>query len=144
VCETIPSRNAKYCGAHKGIEMKGSRLVPNSLRALILLFLIPSILCCIFYVADFFDGTTHTYTTYTYGWLEKTIVVETIVWADDAIAVTVILAAVYIFYLVIPLIVYDDAKRHGRNPVRWTTAFVVFTPLLAGIAYLLTWPKSKQ
>lgn len=35
-------------------------------------------------------------------------------------------------------------KRHERNVVAWTTAVVVFSPFLAGIAYLLTWPKDKR
>jgi hypothetical protein len=116
-------------------------LTSKPVRKILLSILVAVLLCIIFFTIDLLDGITH---TYTYGWLEKTVVVETIAWADDATAVTVILAVFYIFYIVIPHIVYDNAKRHGRNAVRWTTAFVVFTPVLAGIAYLLTWPKSKQ
>ena len=35
-------------------------------------------------------------------------------------------------------------RQHGRNVVSWTTASIVFTPILAGIVYLLTWPKGKK
>ena len=34
-------------------------------------------------------------------------------------------------------------KQHSRNVIAWTTAVIVFTPFLTGIAYLLTWPKDK-
>lgn len=35
-------------------------------------------------------------------------------------------------------------RQHGRNVVSWTTASIVFTPILAGVVYLLTWPKDKK
>ena len=35
-------------------------------------------------------------------------------------------------------------RQHGRNVVSWTTASLVFTPILAGVVYLLTWPKDRQ
>lgn len=35
-------------------------------------------------------------------------------------------------------------RHHRRNVVSWTTASIVFTPILAGIVYLLTWPKGKK
>lgn len=118
-------------------------LTSKPVRKILLSILVAVLLCIIFFSIDLLDGITHTYTYRTWGGLEKTVV-ETIAWADDATAVTVILAAFYIFYIVIPNIVYNNAKRHGRNAVRWTTAFVVFTPVLAGIAYLLTWPKGQK
>ena len=35
-------------------------------------------------------------------------------------------------------------RQHGRNVVSWATASLVFTPILAGVVYLLTWPKDRQ
>ena len=35
-------------------------------------------------------------------------------------------------------------RQHDRNVIPWTTASLVFTPILAGIVYLLTWPKDKK
>ena len=35
-------------------------------------------------------------------------------------------------------------RQHGRNVVSWTTASIIVTPILAGIVYLLTWPKDKK
>ena len=54
-------------------------------------------------------------------------------------------ATVVIFFnMVSAAFIRPYVKRHGRNGTAWTTAIVVFTPILAGIAYLLTWPKSQQ
>lgn len=39
--------------------------------------------------------------------------------------------------------IYTVAKRHGRNAVRWTTAAIVFSPVLAWAVYGLTWRKSQ-
>jgi len=39
--------------------------------------------------------------------------------------------------------IYTVAKRHGRNTVRWTTAAIVFSPVLAWAVYGLTWRKSQ-
>jgi hypothetical protein len=38
---------------------------------------------------------------------------------------------------------YRHAKRYNRNTVRWTTAAIVFSPVLAWIAYGLSWRKSQ-
>jgi hypothetical protein len=38
--------------------------------------------------------------------------------------------------------IYNNAKRHERNAVRWTTTAIVFSPVLAWAAYGLTWRKS--
>ena len=40
-------------------------------------------------------------------------------------------------------IIYHHAKRHGRNAVAWATAFIVFSPFLSLIVYLITWPAPK-
>ena len=44
-------------------------------------------------------------------------------------------------YSTLPYVVYKHAKKHNRRAVMWTAAFIVFTPILAGLAYLFTWPK---
>ena len=46
-----------------------------------------------------------------------------------------------VLYLTLPYEVYKHAKKEKRRAVMWTTAFIVFTPILAGLAYLFTWPK---
>jgi hypothetical protein len=48
------------------------------------------------------------------------------------------------YYIAIADSIYRHALRHNRRAVGWFTAFLIFTPLLAGIAYLLTWPRSKR
>jgi hypothetical protein len=58
--------------------------------------------------------------------------------------VTWAIIAALIVYIVGCWIIYQHAKRYRGNAVRWATASVVFSPVLAGIAYGLTWPKSKQ
>ena len=58
-------------------------------------------------------------------------------WAPTASIVT----SIIILNIISAYIVYHHAKRHGRNSVAWATAFLAFSPLLAGIAYGLTWPK---
>ena len=35
-------------------------------------------------------------------------------------------------------------RQHERNLVSWATASLVFTPILAGVVYLLTWPKDRK
>ena len=51
--------------------------------------------------------------------------------------------ALAILYAVGVWIIYNHAKRHNRNAMRWATAAIAFSPILAGIAYGLTWPKSQ-
>jgi len=47
-----------------------------------------------------------------------------------------------IIYIVGCCVLYRHAKRYNRNAVRWTTAAIVFSPVLAWIAYGLSWRKS--
>jgi hypothetical protein len=63
-----------------------------------------------------------------YDWLPKV-----------AIAVTVLL-----FNLGSADILRYYIKQHGRNVISWTTAIIVFTPIITGIAYLITWPKNQK
>lgn len=54
-----------------------------------------------------------------------------------------IFIALAILYAISVWIIYQHAKRYRGNAVRWATASVVFSPILVGIAYGLTWPKSQ-
>jgi lipoprotein signal peptidase len=53
------------------------------------------------------------------------------------------ITAVVILYIVGVWIMYRHAKYYDRNTVRWTTAAIIFTPVLAWAAYGLSWRKSK-
>jgi hypothetical protein len=64
------------------------------------------------------------------------------VFGVDYIKVTTILALA-ILYAFGVWAIYTVAKRHGRNTVRWTTAAIAFSPVLAWIAHGLTWRKSQ-
>ena len=44
-------------------------------------------------------------------------------------------------YFTLAYVVYNHAKKHHRRAVAWATAFIVFTPFIAGLLYLLSWPK---
>jgi hypothetical protein len=52
-----------------------------------------------------------------------------------------LIALIIFFYAFGTWAIYSNAKRHGRNAVRWTTAAIVFSPVLAWIAYGLSWRK---
>jgi len=120
----------------------------KTMRRIVLPILSAILLCIIFFAIDLLDGVTSTYTYYKPGveWplqVDRTEI-RPIAWAPVATIIVASSLVFYFLYIVIPQIVYGNAKSHGRNAVRWTTAFVVFTPFLAGIAYLLTWPKGKN
>ena len=51
--------------------------------------------------------------------------------------------AAVILYVVGVFIMYKHAKLNNRNAVRWTIAAIIFTPILAWIAYGLSWSKRK-
>ncbi len=44
-------------------------------------------------------------------------------------------------YFTLAYAIYNHAKKNNRRAVAWATAFIVFTPILAGLFYLLSWPK---
>lgn len=44
-------------------------------------------------------------------------------------------------YFTLAYAIYNHAKKHDRRAVAWATAFIVFTPILSGLLYLLSWPK---
>jgi len=60
-------------------------------------------------------------------------------WAPEAWAII----AAGILYIVSVWIMYQHAKRYNRNAIRWTTAAIVFSPVLVWIVYGLTWRKSQ-
>lgn len=51
--------------------------------------------------------------------------------------------AVTILYIVGCWMMYQHTKLYNRNVVCWTATAIVFTPVLAWIAYGLSWPKSQ-
>jgi hypothetical protein len=55
--------------------------------------------------------------------------------------IVVCLIGAIALYFTLAYVVYHHAKKHHRRAVAWATAFVVFTPVLGGLAYLLSWPK---
>jgi hypothetical protein len=124
--------------------MRLKMVTNNILLEAALYTLVVGSLCVIFFIADTFDGTTAIYYVGGWGWSPGKPITTPLAWAPQVSTLIASLGGIYIFYILAPYAVYHNAKRHGRNAVRWTTAFVVFTPVLAGIAYLLTWPKSQQ
>jgi len=54
-----------------------------------------------------------------------------------------IFIAAGILYIVGCWIMYRHAKHNNRNTVRWTTAAIVFSPVLAWIVYGLSWRSRK-
>ncbi len=75
-----------------------------------------------------------------YGWPRKyePIPGNPLEWAPEAWAII----AAGILYIIGVWIMYHHAKRYNRNAVRWTTAAIVFSPVLAWIVYGLSWRKS--
>ena len=65
-------------------------------------------------------------------------------WAPWASAWALISLIGFFLYVKGIYLIHDHAERNGRNRVRWTTASVVFSPFLAGLIYLLTWPEKRR
>ena len=82
-----------------------------------------------FTVEDFFaprEGTFHVITPFT--------------WAPWA-SIGIVIFGVYVMGI---YSIHSHATHNGRNVVRWITASMVFSPLLAGLVYLLTWPEKRR
>lgn len=131
-----------YCGKKlKPTEKK--KLNPTNLILLGIIWTLGSgVFSAIFFAID--DSDTTYGRPYGDGWHpvlrgQEYLYCSHITWAPTASIVT----SIIILNIISAYIVYHHAKRHGRNPVAWATAFAVFSPLLAGIAYGLTWPKSN-
>ena len=117
------------------MKIRQRSLIDRSLLNLILWILIWGLFSGLFFTIDYFDGTIGggsgrlhdgLYSPYT--------------WAP---IVTIVIGIIG-FYIAGADIIYYDAKRRARNVVAWTTASIVFSPCLAAIAYLLTWPKNNN
>ena len=127
--------------------MKFERPIPGSRWELTLWVLIFLVLCTIFFTVDYLDtshvGEWRGHRVAFLDWEKTYHVITHFTWAPWATIGTASSIAVFIFYYNATYVVYHHAKRNGRNVVRWVAAFLVFSPLLAGIAYLLTWPERK-
>ena len=103
----------------------------SALRKMLWSILVIVVLFIIFLAVDYYDGTTDSYYVGGSFLTPERLVTTPLAWAPEVSALVAILAGIYIFYILAPYAVYDHAKRHGRNAVRWTTAFVVFTPFVS-------------
>jgi len=117
------------------------------LKSFLLWFLVCGILACVFFVIDSVDDP-----------LRQQIIwrpigepppeqppeptyVRVVHYTWSPIATTIVFILYFNIFTAVSLRYY--VERHGRNVVRWTVACIIFTPILAGVAYLLTWPKDK-
>lgn len=71
-------------------------------------------------------------------------VVVVILLSEDISGIWYFIALLSLVIVIWADYIYKHAKAYGRNAVAWATAFVFFSPLWAGIAYLLTWPKDAK
>ena len=55
--------------------------------------------------------------------------------------ITLLMIAGVALHFSLAYAIYKHAKKNNRRAVAWATAFIVFTPVLAGLLYLLSWPK---
>ena len=55
-----------------------------------------------------------------------------------------VIVGIYLFNIASADILRHYVKQHGRNVIAWVTSIIVFTPILSGIVYLLTWPKNQK
>jgi hypothetical protein len=135
-----------------GVSVKTRRhLVPTLLHWPWWILLITAVLVGLFFLIDTFDNTpgipiySH-HAPYLYPW-ETAIPEPQIIgyemrytWAFS-LSLCVGLTGLY---MAGALFIAGLAERQHRNLVAWTTAAIVFTPVLASIAYLLTWPQGKS
>ncbi|MFC2043905.1 hypothetical protein ACFLT8_01680 [Chloroflexota bacterium] len=75
---------------------------------------------------------------------EHIIEYERLTWAIGLSACAIILGATLGFYVAGVIFIVQLAEYHKRNVVTWTTASILFTPVLAIIAYLLTCQNSDK
>lgn len=138
---------AIFIGVTSGIYLIFN-IMRHDVHNVILWIVLTLILCGIFFVIDYFDPsnvgewTDHPLFSLFSG-AEKTYhVITPFNWAPET---SIVIASIVVFYLYIftTRIIYRHAKPNRRNVVRWTTASIVFSPLLAGLIYLLTWPQKE-
>ena len=104
---------------------------------LLSLILICGLLCFVFFWLDNESGSR------TLVWNPQTqryVMESKITWAPAASIWVCIIG----FSIAAAHIIYHHAKRHGRNAVAWATAFIVFSPFLSLVVYLLSWPNNRQ
>lgn len=78
----------------------------------------------------------------TNNWYSEIIPGNPLEWAPLVWGFTAAGILAVMLYMFCCWTIYHHAKLHNRNAVRWTTASIVFTPVLAWIAYGLSWRKS--
>ena len=116
----------------KSPESRNRRAITRTIQNLVLWIVISGVLSAIFFTIEKITGTGSDY-----SWRRG---VSTGGWAAGlSIFVTIIG-----FNLATADILRHYIRQHGRNVISWTTAIIVFTPILAGIVYLLTWPKNQK
>ncbi|MBA7481874.1 hypothetical protein ES707_17352 [subsurface metagenome] len=64
-------------------------------------------------------------------------------WAPWASAWTLIGLIGFFLYVKGIYLIHNHAEHNGRNTVRWTTASILFSPIVAALIYLLTYPEKK-
>lgn len=123
--------------------MRFESLIPRSWRGVILWISLFLILCGSFFVGDYLDtshvGEWREHRVAFLDWEKTYHVITHFTWAPWA-SIGLIIFSLYVggIYLI-----YNHARQNERNVIRWITASIVFSPLIAGIAYLLTWPERK-
>jgi hypothetical protein len=104
------------------------------------------LVCVLLLVIDQFVGTCvvrdwttrqSPYSGNTYSYYLQSTELDGITWAYIPVIILV-------FNMISAAWLRPYIKRHGRNLTVWTTATIFFTPILTGIAYLLTWPSSNK
>lgn len=115
-------------------ETRNKRLEIRAIQNFILWVLICGFLIAIIFVIHHFIGSNHVYVprSQRYG----------IDWHWASILSLII--AIIGFNIASADILKHLINKHGRNVIAWTTSIIVFTPFLATIAYLLTWPKNHR
>jgi len=72
------------------------------------------------------------------------VVVVVLLASEGISGIWYVIALLSLFTVIWADYIYKHAKAYGRNAVAWATAFIIFSPLWAGVAYLLTWPKDAK
>ncbi|MFC1948105.1 hypothetical protein ACFLXY_09330 [Chloroflexota bacterium] len=65
-------------------------------------------------------------------------------YVSDGLTWSPIVTGVLLFNMISAALLRPYIKRHGRNNISWTTAIILFSPILAGFTYLLTWPSRDK
>jgi hypothetical protein len=127
-----------YCGKELRVSAVRKNKRTSVFYRVLLDFILLVVYCgffsVIFLILDFIDGTRKYIVDVPFGYYSP------ITWAPVAVIVIVIVG----FNIASADIMRLYTKRHGRNTIAWVTATIIFTPILAGIFYFLTWPKEQK